>query len=861
MTILTEFAHKAWDTVNKNVVLPLRDTFFSDDPMPLLSPWVIEKDVVIHKNKVFEAGFEIIIPNTARAGAEAVYTYQRVFENMLRNIIPEGERVRLIVRSLPLSTSVIDHYETLQNADEPISKELTKRKSKYLKTLIETRSFKDMSAYFMFTVSPINITNTRKETTLTHLEYFTRMQQLKNLATKVSESLRNASLNPRRLSTQECFKLMVQYLNPDQSFDEVKPYIPITQYLTTATLKRSPHLGEKTVREQIFLSEIDTQNQPLQVGKNYVQVVSADRLPHTSDPLYSSSLLQHRTHYWLILEGKKHPVERSKRDLLNQVSRRNASVKTDEAKNNVANASDESSLSAARGAYKHMDDTGATLFDMTLSVVLYGTDREAVQKAADLSANRMSTVLGIKPLREHAGLCENYFRLMPFQYRLDGLQLTAFRVMDDVLSDFVPWDAPWKGNGPPRIILQNDWNSLTAIDPREAKHLANKNGFICGGSGQGKSMFTQSMIADLLADKTTRVAILDQKRDYERLVKLFGGTIISIRADGSELPNPFDLEDDNIFPDEEKEFFLNSLLTIMILENKGGMSGQKANLLASAIRTTYVRKTQRVAMNNTIKEVLDTPILSDVIATLQRMESAGPRSLTEIEKEQALELSHDLTAWSGQNPLGKIFDRKTVTRKSSRLMYYDLSGVRDLPQLAAVTTLLVLDQVWRRATKNINEFKAIILEECWQLLSIPSFADYISRIYRLSRAFNTGVYAITQDPKDLIGENAKGIIGNTSVHYMLPCPGSETVVGELFDFSNELVQRYKHMTPYKHVLVWLKTTNGNQGDILTFKPDSFRYWLFTSKPEEVELLNTEIHLNGGDIIAAIDAITSKQLTT
>ncbi|MCX7850988.1 DUF87 domain-containing protein, partial [Thermus sp.] len=261
----------------------------------------------------------------------------------------------------------------------------------------------------------------------------------------------------------------------------------------------------------------------------------------------------------------------------------------------------------------------------------------------------------------------------------------------------------------------NRFRSLTYLDPFTPR-TANWNGIVAGGSGSGKTFFTQYVLADLLRRDEVDVVILDRGRNYEALVEAFGGAFIDIRPGGETSVDMFDLEEGEAEPSPKKLQDVLRFLRAMLPpgEDKTEEAVENA-ILEAAIEQTYKRASPDVPQpDGSYKKVYQGARLSDLAQTLVLMDEIGSRPASPSEKEVARKLALRLQSWVGDSPKGRFLDRPTsVPLAQARVVCYELEGLKD--DLEIIGTLLIADLVWKRAKKGQGRRVLVVLDEAWKV--------------------------------------------------------------------------------------------------------------------------------------------------
>ena len=194
-----------------------------------------------------------------------------------------------------------------------------------------------------------------------------------------------------------------------------------------------------------------------------------------------------------------------------------------------------------------------------------------------------------------------------------------------------------------RILLTNRAGAIVKFDPFSPT-LTNFNQIISGGSGAGKSFFTNLMIGQLMKEDP-QVFIIDIGGSYRKVCENLSGQYIPIGTDSSLRLNPFDLSDQSIDAIDQKIKFMTSLTEIMTKEDEASGIG----------------KLERSEIEHAIKEIIASepaPRLSHLRAKLLENTEPALHKMGKI-----------LGPWCGDSPYGKFVDEPTnlELKKTDRL--------------------------------------------------------------------------------------------------------------------------------------------------------------------------------------------------
>nr|WP_221378381.1 DUF87 domain-containing protein [Actinoplanes polyasparticus] len=298
---------------------------------------------------------------------------------------------------------------------------------------------------------------------------------------------------------------------------------------------------------------------------------------------------------------------------------------------------------------------------------------------------------------------------------------------------------------------------------------SNYNSVILARSGEGKSYLAK---LDLLRNLYLGVEafVIDPEDEYVRLAQAVGGTIIRPGVPGVRI-NPLDLSagdgDDALV---RRALFLQTF--VAVLTGGAGVSPQEAAALDVAVLAAYRSKGITTDPRTWRRPA---PLLADVATALHDTDDAGRV------------LAARLYPYVSGSFKG-LFDGPTSTAPDGHLVVY---AIKDLPEeLKPVGTLLILDAIWRTvSTANrtgASTRRLVLVDEAWLMLRAGLGADFLFRLSKSARKYNTGLSVITQDAADVLGTDVgRAVVSNASTQVLLrQAPQAIDVVTEAFGLTD-----------------------------------------------------------------------------
>lgn len=299
---------------------------------------------------------------------------------------------------------------------------------------------------------------------------------------------------------------------------------------------------------------------------------------------------------------------------------------------------------------------------------------------------------------------------------------------------------------------------------RWAEH--NYNSVVVARSGAGKSYFAKTTLLRELYQGTS-VTVIDPEGEYRTLAAAVGGMVTTPGAAGEPI-NPLALPTQA----SPEDLTRRKLFCATVMETALGeaLSSTEAAAVDAAVGAAYAACG--------ISEDPATwrrkpPTMPDVSALLADSSETG-RSL-------AARLAPFVTGGLSSLLAGQT--EHPATAEPGGLHVFDLSSVPE--EMAAVTTLVVLDAIWR-SLRTDGVRRLVAVDEAWLLLRDGAGAAFLSRLAKSARKRNAGLMVITQDADDLLSTSlGHTVIANSATQVLLrQAPQSIGAVASAFALTD-----------------------------------------------------------------------------
>jgi conjugal transfer ATP-binding protein TraC len=220
----------------------------------------------------------------------------------------------------------------------------------------------------------------------------------------------------------------------------------------------------------------------------------------------------------------------------------------------------------------------------------------------------------------------------------------------------------------------------------------------------------------------------------------------------------------------------------------------------------------------------------------------------------APDLAKPLRLWITGGPYAAFFCHKQDTFQSADLVYFELTGFDDHPDVASAITYMLFTKIFQRLQRQDEDRKKIIvLDECWKFLMNDTMASKIKELYRTVRKHNGSIMTITQHPNDLINSpHRDAILANTSFLFMLEQKGVGSEARDAFGLNprEHFVMQQVRMKKGQYSELFFKGPYKRQVRVLA---DPYSYVLYTTDPDE-KLKRLELTARYGSLQKAVDVM-------
>ena len=330
--------------------------------------------------------------------------------------------------------------------------------------------------------------------------------------------------------------------------------------------------------------------------------------------------------------------------------------------------------------------------------------------------------------------------------------------------------------------------------PMKRGIITNRNKFILGPSGSGKSFFTNHLVRQYY-EQGAHILLVDTGNSFQGLCRMIhdrtngkDGIYITYEEDNPISFNPFYTESGKF--DVEKRDSINTLiLTLWKREDESPKRSEEVAL--SGAVNAYIRK---ISENRNIRPDFN-GFYEFVADDYRRM----------IEEKKVREKDFDIDGflnvlepfYRGGDYDFLLNSDKELDLTGKRFIVFELDNISSNKVLLPVVTLIIMETFIAKMRRLKGIRKMILIEECWKALMSANMSEYIKYLFKTVRKYFGEAVVVTQEVDDIISSPIvkEAIINNSDCKILL--------------------DQRKYMNKFEHIQRLLGLTEKEKGQILS----------------------------------------------
>lgn len=400
--------------------------------------------------------------------------------------------------------------------------------------------------------------------------------------------------------------------------------------------------------------------------------------------------------------------------------------------------------------------------------------------------------------------------------------------------------------------------------PMKKGVITNRNKFILGPSGSGKSFFTNHMCRQYY-EQGTHIVLVDTGNSYQGLCNLINrktggkdGIYFTYTEEHPIAFNPF-YTDDHIFDIEKRESIKTLILTLWKRDNEPPTRAEEV-ALSNAV-SMYI---DRLKSDNSL-----TPSFN----TFYEFVRDEYREVLETKKvrEKDFDIANFLNVLEPYYKGGEydflLNSDKQVDLLGKRFIVFEIDAIKDHKILFPVVTIIIMEVFINKMRRLQGIRKMILIEEAWKAIAKEGMAEYIKYLFKTVRKFFGEAIVVTQEVDDIIASPIvkESIINNSDCKilldqrkYMNKFDSIQALLGLTEKEKSQILSiNMSNVSSRKYKEVWFGL-GGVQSAVYATEVSLEEYYTYTTEEsEKLEVLQLTKQLDG-NIELAIRQITENK---
>ena len=301
--------------------------------------------------------------------------------------------------------------------------------------------------------------------------------------------------------------------------------------------------------------------------------------------------------------------------------------------------------------------------------------------------------------------------------------------------------------------------------PMKRGIITNRNKFILGPSGSGKSFFTNHMVRQYY-EQGAHVLLVDTGNSYQGLCELIkdrtkgeDGVYFTYTEDNPIAFNPF-YTDDGVFDIEKRESVKTLILTLWKRDDEPPSRSEEV-ALSNAV-SGYIEK---IRQDNAF------PSFNGFYEYVQ----GDYRGVLEQKhvREKDFDIANFLNVLEPYYKGGEydylLNSDKQLDLLSKRFIVFEIDAIKEHKILFPIVTIIIMEVFINKMRRLKGIRKLILIEEAWKAIAKEGMAEYIKYLFKTVRKFFGEAIVVTQEVDDIIQSPIvkESIINNSDCKILL----------------------------------------------------------------------------------------------
>ena len=401
--------------------------------------------------------------------------------------------------------------------------------------------------------------------------------------------------------------------------------------------------------------------------------------------------------------------------------------------------------------------------------------------------------------------------------------------------------------------------------PMKKGIITNRNKFILGPSGSGKSFFTNHMVRQYY-EQGSHVLLIDTGNSYLGLCEMIhrktrgeDGVYFTYSEQNPIAFNPFFTED-GIYDIEKRESIKTLILTLWKRDDEPPTRAEEV-ALSNAV-SLYIDKIKTKELSPSFNSFYE-------YIKIDYQEVLNGKKVREKDFDIANFLNVLEPYYKGGEYDYLLNSDKQIDLLSKRFIVFELDNIKDHPILFPIVTIIIMEVFINKMRRLKGIRKVILIEEAWKAIAKEGMAEYIKYLFKTVRKYFGEAIVVTQEVEDIIASPIvkESIINNSDCKilldqrkYMNKFDAIQTLLGLTEKEKAQILSINLANNPnrlYKEVWIGL---GGTQSAVYATEVSMEEYLTYTTEEsEKVELFNLVEKLNGDIELAIKQLCETKQI--
>ncbi len=401
--------------------------------------------------------------------------------------------------------------------------------------------------------------------------------------------------------------------------------------------------------------------------------------------------------------------------------------------------------------------------------------------------------------------------------------------------------------------------------PMKQGIITNRNKFILGPSGSGKSFFTNHMCRQYW-EQGTHIVLVDTGNSYQGLCNFINrrtngedGVYFTYTEQNPISFNPF-YTDDGVFDIEKRESIKTLIMTLWKRDNEPPTRSEEV-ALSNAV-SLYI---ERIKIDESVLPSFNT------FYEFVKLDYAAILDAKKV-REKDFDLANFLNVLEPYYRGGEydflLNSEKQLDLLSKRFIVFEIDAIKDHKILFPIVTIIIMEVFINKMRRLQGIRKMILIEEAWKAIAKEGMAEYIKYLFKTVRKFFGEAIVVTQEVDDIIASPIvkESIINNSDCKilldqrkYMNKFDSIQALLGLTEKEKSQVLSINMSNNPNrKYKEVWFGL-GGVQSAVYATEVSLEEYYTFTTEEtEKMEVLRKTEELDGNIELAIKQIAESKR---